>query len=331
MLIGGLLFTAVAIGAAVGIVFPHAAGPSGDLTDPLILALVTLLLAGVRIGDLASLRQAPRTVAAALAINFVVVPGVALAISSVVMVDAEALRIGVLLYCLFPCTDWFLGFTRLAGGDTLTGSALIPLNMAIQLALYPLYLHLLTDTPLDQLGVGDWAVLVQWFALPAGIALTARIAVRLLSFPAVRDRSVDRLIRVADAAVVPVLALLIGCIFCANANTVVAHPVPFWRVLACVFCFFVAIYAIGELVTRRLHLAHAQRALVVMTTSARNAPLVLALTVVALPDEPIVHAAIVLGMLVEFPHLTVLQLLLRNDASRSALARMRDSAPEPVS
>jgi len=44
----------------------------------------------------------------------------------------------------------------------------------------------------------------------------------------------------------------------------------------------------------------------VMTTSARNAPLMLALTVVALPDQPVIYAAIIMGMLIEFPHLTVI-------------------------
>ena len=53
-----------------------------------------------------------------------------------------------------------------------------------------------------------------------------------------------------------------------------------------------------------------------MTTSARNAPLMLAVTAVALPDQPVVHAAIILGMLIEFPHLTVLTHLLRRSASR---------------
>jgi ACR3 family arsenite efflux pump ArsB len=51
--------------------------------------------------------------------------------------------------------------------------------------------------------------------------------------------------------------------------------------------------------------------LLTMTTSARNAPLMLAVTAVALPGQPVLHAAIVLGMLVEFPHLTALVHLFR--------------------
>ncbi|QTF93844.1 arsenic resistance protein [Halomonas sp. BM-2019] len=53
-----------------------------------------------------------------------------------------ALRLGVLLVLLVPCTDWFLSFTHLGGGDTPTAIAFTPLSLLLQLALLPLYLWL---------------------------------------------------------------------------------------------------------------------------------------------------------------------------------------------
>ena len=47
-----------------------------------------------------------------------------------------------------------------------------------------------------------------------------------------------------------------------------------------------------------------------MTIAARNAPLMLAFTMAALPGQPLIYAALVIGMLVEFPHLTALRSLL---------------------
>ena len=47
-----------------------------------------------------------------------------------------------------------------------------------------------------------------------------------------------------------------------------------------------------------------------MSSAARNAPLMLAVTMAALPDQPLIYAALVIGMLVEFPHLTALRRLL---------------------
>jgi len=46
----------------------------------------------------------------------------------------------------------------------------------------------------------------------------------------------------------------------------------------------------------------------------------LAVTAVALSNQPVVYAAIVLGMLIEFPHLTALTHLLRARHSRDPVA-----------
>lgn len=306
MLNGLLLTSAVAVGSLLGVTAPGTSDIAAAATDPLILTLVTLILLSLRLDrrDLAVLRQAPRTVAVAWLFNFALVPVVAYAVGSTVMVGEDALRVGVLLYCLFPCTDWFLAFTRLAEGETRIGAALIPLNMATQLVLYPVHLQLLTGAGIGSVGAADWMNLVTWFGIPAAVAIGLRILARL-------GRSMtDRLRAGADALVPAVLATLVACLFITNVRTVLEHPAAFWRVLGTVFVFLAITCLLGEIVTRWLRLAYAERALVVMTTSARNAPLILGLTMAALPGQPMVYAALVLGMLVEFPHLTVLQQLL---------------------
>ena len=317
MLTGLLLLGAIAVGSVVGILSPSVAGPAGALTDPLILTLVTLLLTALRGGGrsgLAALRRAPGTVAIAWGFNFVLIPAVAYAVGSLVMIGEDELRVGVLLYCLFPCTDWFLAFTRLAHGDTRIGAALIPLNMATQLLLYPFYLHLLAGTRAGPVGLADWSNLVTWFAVPASVALLLRLGTRAMA-----GRGAEAYLRdLADRVVPGVLALLVTCLFAANVTTILDHPGPFGRVLVTVFGFLAATYLLGEVITKRARLSYPERALVVMTTSARNAPLILGLTVVALPHRPLVYAAIVLGMLVEFPHLTALQQLLRRSRKRVA-------------
>lgn len=113
-----------------------------------------------------------------------------------------------------------------------------------------------------------------------------------------------------------IIAVVIVAIFAGNVQTILADPAPFAWVLLAVFVFF----ALGEGLVRVFRLDHASHALVTMTTSARNAPLMLAVTTIALPDQPLVHAAIILGMLIEFPHLTALTHLLRRREPRHVLA-----------
>lgn len=300
-----LLLGAIAIGSAIGGVAPEAGARVGALADPLVLALVTAVFATVRLEGLRELRRCSRLALIAAGVNFLVVPVVAFALTR--LLPDEAIRLGVLIYCLAPCTDWFLGFTRLAKGDTTTGAALVPLQMLIQLALYPAWLAVFSGLPGS--GVLESAVpaLLTWFVLPAAIGLGIGLVARRV----LPDRISASVEAGVDRAVPVIIALLVVALFAGNVGTILAEPSAFALVLGVVFLFFVAMWGIGEIVARAFRLRRDEHVLLTMTTSARNAPLMIGLTSIALPDQPLVVAAIVLGMLIEFPHLTVLTHLLR--------------------
>jgi ACR3 family arsenite transporter len=60
-----------------------------------------------------------------------------------------ALRLGVLLVLLVPCTDWFITFSQLGGGNVPRAIALTPINLLLQLLLLPLYLWLMAGAELS--------------------------------------------------------------------------------------------------------------------------------------------------------------------------------------
>ena len=117
-----------------------------------------------------------------------------------------------------------------------------------------------------------------------------------------------------------VLAALIAQIFAANIGAIVLEGRLFLLVALAVCGFFAASYAMGTGLARVFRLSYPQRALLAMTTTARNAPLLLALTAAAIPDQPLILAAIVFGMLIEIPQLTLLKEL---------LLRQRRGVPSP--
>jgi len=80
-----------------------------------------------------------RFVTAVLTGNFVILP--LLVWGMVQYLPAEpVLRLGVLLVLLVPCTDWFITFSQLAGGNVPRAIAVTPINLLLQLLLLPLYL-----------------------------------------------------------------------------------------------------------------------------------------------------------------------------------------------
>ena len=312
-----ILLASIAIGSLLGSLSGDAGTLLGGLTDPVLLVLVGVMFFTLRLDALPALRRTSGTVALALSVNFLLIPVVALALSRIVPDDA--LRLGVLIYCLFPCTDWFLGFTRLAGGDTVTGAALIPVQMTLQLALYPVWLSVLTETSVGSTISVAGPTLLTWFVLPAGAALALRVLLRV-----VLPRKHRLVTETADRAVPWATGALIMCLFAGNVEAIGHNPVAFAWVLLVVFLFFVAVYLVGEAVARALRLPYSAHALLTMTTSARNAPLMLVLTGIALPGEPVVAAAIVVGMLIEFPHLTAVTHLLRRQSPPS------QAQPQPI-
>lgn len=66
-------------------------------------------------------------------------------------------------------------------------------------------------------------------------------------------------------------------------------------------------YGLVEGLSRLLRLRYAEHALLSMVTAARNALLMLAVTLVALPNQPLICAALVTGTLVEVHHLAALR------------------------
>ncbi len=59
-----------------------------------------------------------------------------------------------------------------------------------------------------------------------------------------------------------------------------------------------------------MKLSHQNRVLMIMTTTARNAPLILTLTIAVILDKPIIYATIIIGMLIECPLLIALNIII---------------------
>lgn len=303
-----LFVAAILAGSALGQLSPGSSERLGGYVDYTVLVLVGLLMFEIRFSRIGESWRSIRFLSIAWVVNFVFVPLIGFAIASLFLSGQPLFFTGLMIYFMAPCTDWFLGFTRLAKGDTALGTVLVPINMITQLLLYPVYLHLFAGgvTPIGTPEIGS--ALLQWFLLPFTIAIAAQQVLARILHPA----AFSRLLAWVGYAVPFVIALLILEIFAANIGTLIEHASVFVVVLAVIFMFFVATFVVGEIVSRLAGLTYPEHALLTMTTAARNAPMMLGVTAIAMPDQPLIYAAIVIGMLVEFPHLTALrQILIR--------------------
>lgn len=292
------LSIAIIVGSVLGLFLPDASATVASTIDPSIMLLVFLLLFEVPAKGIFNGLTNIRFLSITWLVNFIAIPFIGFVVASM-FVSGEALfYTGLIIYFMAPCTDWYLGFTRLAKGNVELGAALLPINMISQLILFPVYLLLFETVVAYKV---DLSMLVEWFIQPLFAAILLRVILRKFT---------EKLMAMTKVLIPIVLALLVAQIFTANIQTLIQYLNIVPKLLAAVFIFFVITYVLGELVAKLAKFEYPEHCLFTFTTSARNAPLMLGLSTVALPDQPLIYATITIGMLIEFPHLTALKSLL---------------------
>ncbi len=297
-----LLPAGIITGLLAGTFFPIVTESISNLVNPLVLTLLALLFFEIRFDPISKIARNRLFICLVWLSNFLIIPLFAWGLSVLFFATEPALYAGLLLYLLFPCTDWFLAFTRMAKGDVSLGSVLIPLNLVTQLLFFPLYLSFFIGLNTDFNLSGVWGTLGRWFVLPLlGATFLRFVFAKVLS----QDRF-STLHKFTGSLIPWVLAGLVFCIFSCHTQQLTSHPKVFPLVLLAVFIFFILTWILGELFAWCFKLKRPQHVLLAMSTTARNSPLMLGLATVVLPEQPLVYAALIIGMLVEFPHLAFL-------------------------
>lgn len=116
---------AILAGLAVGSAAPALAPSFEMVLWPTLGFLLYAAFTQVPLIHLPAAFRDLRFMSAALLGNFVFVPLLVWGLLPLVA-DDPAIRLGVLLVLLVPCTDWFIPFTHLGGGDTHRAIAVTP-------------------------------------------------------------------------------------------------------------------------------------------------------------------------------------------------------------
>ncbi len=293
-----LLLLAIIIGSLLGFASPSISETAGSFIDPTILVLVFLLLFEVPLKGIFKGVSNVRFIGLAWVVNFIFIPAIGFAVASLFLANEALFYTGLVIYFMAPCTDWYLGFTRLAKGNVELGAALLPINMVTQLVLFPIYLLVFDTVVAYKI---DLSMLLEWFLKP----LLAAIVLRF-----VFQHFIKKLLFICNHLIPLVLTLLIAQIFASNINYLIEHLSIVPLLLLAIFTFFIITYVLGEVVAKVAKLDYPEHCLLLFTTGARNAPLMLGLSMVALPNQPLIYVTITIGMLIEFPHLIALKAIM---------------------
>lgn len=270
--------------------------------DYLILALVFVVFLDVPLQNIVTKLKQPKVIFVAWITNFLILPFLGFGITKLFLPEQSLLALGLAIYFMSPCTDWFLGFTRMAKGNTSVGSILIPINMITQLLLYPFWIEYFSQQTLVSVSSAEIAsILIHWFIVPAVAALIIRLLLSNRFYVFFKENYLSNL----NNWLIYTLVLVI---FLVNVQQIGDNLNIFGRLLLSVLVFFIIGLILTEIISKTLKITREDHILYTITTSARNAPLMLALSMTALPNQPLVYVAIVTGMLIEFPYLALLVL-----------------------
>lgn len=288
-----IYLAAILAGLGLGLLLPGVAEHSEIALWPLLGILIFVTFTQVPLIHVADAFRDRRFMGAMLAGNFVIVPLI-VAVLLVFLPADPAVRLGVLLVLLVPCTDWYITFTHLSGGDTGRAIAATPVNLIVQMLLLPVYLWLFMGTAfLEIFAVGPIATV--FVTLIVAPLVVAWLLERWAEARAGRDALIERL----GWFPVPLLALVVFLIAASQVQTVTAS-LPVLPQVAGVFVGFLVLALITGLgLTKALSLpARSGRALV-FSLGTRNSFVVLPLALALSPEWRLAIVVIVFQSLVE--------------------------------
>ncbi|KMK75332.1 arsenic resistance protein [Alkalihalobacillus pseudalcaliphilus] len=287
-----------------------------DLAASLILPCLLLMLYGLFLAvPFPHIRQAvehKRFIGANILINFVWTPMIAFAIGSLFLSDHPALWLGFILLLITPCTDWYLIFTSMAKGNIKLSTAVLPINLLLQMVLLPIYLLLLGGV----FKLGSLYTMLESTILVLLVPfLLAWLTRRIFRHNSLVIKS---MIPLFSQAQILFLALAIMAMFASQGHHLLENLEVIYLLLLPLLLFFIINFATAHVVSKLANFSTSTNVSLSLLSIARNSPIVLAIVITAFPEQPLIALALIIGPLIELPILALAtQILIKTEKRRA--------------
>ncbi len=262
---------AIGAGLALGSGLPAAGKALQILVWPVLGTLLYATFTQVPLVQLPSALRDWRFLGALCVGNFLALPVLVWGLLSL-LPDDPAIRLGVMLVLLVPCTDWFISFTHLGRGDTGRAIAATPVLLLGQLILLPVYLWLFLGEAVLELAVGSHLL-----GAFAGLILLPLMLAWITGHLAERSSSVDRAVRLLGSLPAPLLAVVVFLIAASQVHLVVDTLGVLAPVLLVFLLFLLGAALVGKGLGRVFRLPVASARTLVFSLGTRNSFVVLPL------------------------------------------------------
>lgn len=288
-----IYLTAILVGMTMGYALPKVAANWEILIWPLMGGLLYATFTQVPFANMAIALRDKRFLTALLVGNFIVMPAIA-GVLLLLLPDNSAIKLGVLLVLLVPCTDWFISFAHLGRGDAARAVGAAPVLLLAQLLLMPVYIWLFMGELVIELTFGTH--LLSAFA---GLILLPMALAWLTEKAAGKRQRVADFVTSLGWLPVPLLAVVVFIIAASQVSLVWESGQILWQVIVAFVLYLLAAAGVGKMINWAFVLEPRAGRTLTFSPGTRNSFVVLPLAL-SLPDAwRLVAVVVVLQSLVE--------------------------------
>ncbi|NLP52132.1 MULTISPECIES: arsenic resistance protein [Bacillaceae] len=280
---------------------------------PLLVAMLYITFLQIPIEQIKKAFKNIKFTYISVIINFIWTPILAWLLAMAFLGDNPALYIGFIMLMVTPCTDWYLIFTGIAKGNVALSTAILPLNLILQVILLPIYLLVFGGTT----GVIELSFLVESILIVLFIPLILAFLTKLF----LRSKQQLRKNLISNLSVMPIifLSLAIVAMFASQGQILFNNLDLMWQITIPILLYFIVNFLVGQKIGQLMNFSNSDRTSLSLTTLARNSPIALAIAMTAFPDQPLIALTLVIGPLLELPILAIItQILLFISKNKSA-------------